>query len=174
MNANQLVNLEPLRRASVALSTLLNFSTASIRHTLLLKSACGRRSNQNLSPSSLMELTCFSSLAEVASINLCTCFPVVPRFIQLILSKAHGSQDPESHPSSLGVKTNSSGRRAPFGLNESYDAEVWTRGRDHLSPLKSTYLPLERQDHRQQHRWNTSVAHNRIQRTVSIELTRRD
>ena len=102
------------------------------------------------------------SMAEIATINLVTCFPIMPRFVQLVLNK--GSKTDKGVKGPTPRRTGSQSKS--HLINSS---EAWIRRGEDVTAPWSAYIPLAAgQDcERPSRGWGG------IQRTVSIELTSR-
>ena len=105
-----------------------------------------------------------SSLSEIAALILVTCFPIMPRFVQLIWhdqSSSRSSKQGQSYKIYHGSKRSS---------NIDYDSrlksgqETWITGGSDLVSPSDAYHPLAGEQ-------DSSVARNGIQRKISIELT---
>lgn len=99
-------------------------------------------------------------MAEIATINLVTCFPIMPRFVQLVLRRgSHTNQRQKGatprHPDS------------PSRSKLIDSSEAWIRRGEDVTAPRSAYTPLAAEQDR-----NRPVGGwGGIQRTVSIELT---
>ena len=146
-----------------------------MRHTLMLKMACGRESTY-IPSSSLITggwLTRWirNSLAEFTTIIVVTCFPVMPRFAELILGKTGHSRDTESNPSYQASRSISGTGGTPLSLRLPDGSDTWTKRGDAMAAPKNAYIPLGENGYKKAYKAYGAPEHGGIQRTVSIELT---
>lgn len=114
-----------------------------------------------------------NSLAEIATIILCACFPVMPRFIQLILSRTSTSRDAESKSSYTAGKNKLGGGAAPLGQRLPGGSEAWVERGEAVAPPRNPYIPLGEHGDDDASRHYYSAGRGGIERRVSIELTSR-
>ena len=116
-------------------------------------------------------LTClvFDSLAEVATLILVTCFPLMPRFTQLVLSKTSYSLESKSSAPYQATRKkadlSSGGSHSLLHDGSETRAKRW----DAMSTRPgSAYIPLVEHDRKRIH---NSGMQEGIKRTVEIELS---
>ncbi|KAI9745628.1 MAG: hypothetical protein M1818_001162 [Claussenomyces sp. TS43310] len=104
------------------------------------------------------------TLAEISSIILCTCFPMMPRFYKLITS---------SRKSKMSEGISSSARsayaakiHAGFDKTSGNVPPPWERGDTELARLKEPYLPLDGE------RRGETIGMGIIHKTVDVDVTR--
>ena len=105
-------------------------------------------------------------LAEVASIILCICFPMMPRFVKLISDHRISHKSPSASTSETTPK-----RKPAKGLKAGISHDVWNTGShtEDLARLKSPYERLEEATNELSGQ-ETRVGGMGIRRTVDIEL----
>ena len=82
------------------------------------------------------------SLAEIAIIILCTCFPMMPRFTHLILDRLDSSRTGSSDHSRFNNRTYHSSGKRRVKLRGSSGSKHWESGDEGLSQLQNIYAPI--------------------------------
>ena len=165
----------PLLQAYVVSPTQLDSSPAETRHTLRLKLACGRESTYIplllLITGGWLTRWTRNSLAEFTTIIVVTCFPVMPRFAEIIHGKTSHSRDTESHPSYQASRSISGTGGTSLSSRLPDGSDTWTKRGDTMTAPKNAYIPLGENAYQKAYKAYGSPEHGGIQRTVSIELT---
>ena len=167
--------------ASVACFTsYASASTAQTHHISLPRSRCGGESrthaplriispNINSNPSVCDGLT---RLAEMATIILCTCFPMMPRFFIWIHSKCRDPRSQSPAPSAYLRRNEATSGHHSRGKSGSTLLAKAGAGKNVAKPEK-TYMQISENDMKSVGWWDRYHGPG-IQKTVSIELTRHD
>ena len=113
----------------------------------------------------------FDSLAEIATIILCICFHIMPRFAQLINAKMQQLRDAGSHivyPATINSSGDGGGN--PLGFHMPLRTQAWTKRADTIVIPKKSYVPLGKCEDWKAPKLQRSTDYGGIHRTNSIEL----
>lgn len=109
-------------------------------------------------------------LAEIASIILCACFPIMPRFVQLIRERYPTSQPSTPSPTRHVRKSKIfriGNAKSSTGINSEGPQEV------HMAWLNSPYQPLGEEENESTRRQSV-IRDLRSKRTVGFEMVTRN